>query len=473
MKMKEKRAALRTAAFFAFLCALASCSRVGRLVVETPRDKGEKPLPPETVRYFFDRTESMKGFVAAGAEAGYGKALKALWSVKPEGAAEEFYEYGESGIAKYETGAANRVKGKVLRSEFYGHDSHFWALSNLKSDGERKKVAEKKDGGPLYGVFNFLGALEPAALYIIVTDLYEQQNYGAHPLQSVFSGAFGAGLAGALFTAESSFKGVINTVSSTDETASIPVPNGTASFFICIIGENSAVSDFSAALAKELKAHAVVYHNAVFLTNPVGNIKPRVSNPRPGNAREFSSAEYALVSMNIDREKTHPQAYRLLKFDASRWAAGLALPNINFDSFSYKPNPSFFYDDGKREKKNEGAASVWQSIEPGPISVKTPRGSAKSNALYIVVETANDDLSAGHYRVSYDIIPDAKTAPNWVKNLNAPDVSSLRESIASGAASGEGIKVLELSNVYRTIAEAYNKISQRKIYKDSLYLTKR
>ena len=422
--------------------------------------------PQDTVRYFFDRTESMGGFVAGGGEAGYGKALKSLWSIKPDGANEEFYEYGESGIAQYDkAGAANRVKGKVLRPEFYGLDSNFWALPNLKSDNERTKVLETKGGGPLYGVINFLGNLEPDGLYVIVTDLYEQQNYGAHPLQSLLSSAFSAGRAGALFAVESSFKGVINSVSSTDTNVKVSVPSGTAVFFICIVGDNAAVSKFSTDFAKDMQANSIKYHRSVFLTKAAGKIKPRVSNPRPGNEREFNGKENALVSMNIDRENSQAQMYRLLKFDSSRWAAGLPLPHINFNNFSYTGHFSVFYDKG-----NTGA---WQPSDSSNIGAKAKRGGSRGTLLYFVVETKNKPLSAGQYRIDYEIIPEAKTAPNWIKNLNAPDISTLRESVTSGAESGDVIKVLELSNVYRRIAEAYNKINQRKIYTDRLYLIKR
>jgi hypothetical protein len=470
MNMRGQRAMLWAAACV-LLYALASCRRVGPLIMDAPQTGTERPSAPAVVRYFFDRTESMKGFTADGGEAGYGKALRALWGVKPSGAEEEFYEYGELGIAQYDkAGAANRVKGRVLRPEFYGLESSFWARPNLKSDSERTKIAETRDGGPLYGVLNFLGALEPDGLYVFVTDLYEQQNYGAHPVQSLFSGIFEAGLAGALFAVESTFKGVVHSVSSTDDKASIQVPNGAATFFICIAGGNAEVFEFTMAFANDLKANDINYHSSVFLTRPVGAIEPRISNPRPGNNREFSDAKNALVSMNIDRENTRAQAYRLLMFDSSRWVAGLPLPHINFDNFSYSSNFSLFYDDGKRDKKNDNAG-VWGPADSGNITAKSQRGS-RNNPLFFIVETKNKSLSAGHYKLDYEIIPEAKPAPDWVRNLNAPDISALRESARSGAENGGGIKVLELLNVYRKIAEAYNKTNPR-IHADRLDLTKR
>jgi hypothetical protein len=172
--------------------------------------------------------------------------------------------------------------------------------------------------------------------------------------------------------------------------------------------------------------------------------------------------------MNILPVNTQAQAYRLLKFESSRWAAGLPLPYISFENFSYSGNSSLFYDDGKRGRDNTG---VWQPAESGNISTKVQRGS-RNNPLYFVVETKNKSLSAGHYKLDYEIIPEAKTTPDWVRDLNAPDISALRESVRSGAEGGGGIKVLELLNVYRKIAEAYNKTNPR-IHADRLYLTKR
>jgi hypothetical protein len=89
------------------------------------------------------------------------------------------------------------------------------------------------------------------------------------------------------------------------------------------------------------------------------------------------------------------------------------------------------------------------------------------------VETKNKSLGTGYYKINYKIVPSAKTTPGWVANLDAPDIHALEESAKESAASGTGVKVLQVKNVYEKIAEAFNNVTSKTMYANELYLIKR
>jgi hypothetical protein len=254
-------------------------------------------------------------------------------------------------------------------------------------------------------------------------------------------------------------------------TREISVPDVCKStFFICIAGDSRVVSSYCASLAKELSRNNVTFNDAVFMVAQGENIKPRVSQPVPSNKREFADSKNAVRSMNIDREDLgrNVQSYRLLKFDSSRWAAGLALSNVNHTNFTYNPGFELFL----WSKQSKDGSNEWRQLsDSGNVGVKMKRGS--KIPLYIVVDTKNKSLDAGYYKIKYKITSSAKTTPEWVADLDAPDIQTLEASAKESAASGAGVKVLQVKNVYEKIAEAFNSVTAKTIYSGELYLIKR
>lgn len=465
------------------LCSVVSCRRVSPLYIEAP----VKRTNVETARLhlFFDKTESMQGFTAKGDDSHYVQTLPLLWQIGNDAftaSTARFFDYGESYTNEFKsTDAVKYVKTEVLRRGFYGSPI---------TGGVREKV--KDNGGqPFLAVADYIGTLnEPGSVYIVVTDLYEQNR--ENPFSLFFRDAFSRGLSGALFAIESTFSGKINSFSYVNNVEKfIPVRDGISTFFICIVGDSDIVYEYSAALAKELSDKKISFHDAVFMVNAPREAKPHHSDPVIApDARRYGKKENALRRVNLRPQvvniinQTSPdsiESYQILTDIGSRWAAGLPL-KINTDNFKYKVESSLFYFDGKRVKTEGNEPSPSSFVGKANSTVTSTKLMPISNIdsdsipentdifpLYLVIETDNRVMEKGWYRIKYDIVPEAILKPSWVLDLNAENIGDLDQSAKD--ASGH-VKVLELANVYEKIADAYNK-QARIIYSDEIYLVKK
>jgi hypothetical protein len=473
-----------------FFCLIVSCGRVGSLYIEAP----VKVPDLETVRLhlFFDKTESMRGFTEKGDDSQYVQTLPLLWQIgNNDFTASEvrFFDYGEQLTNEFigtPEEVRERVRKRVLKPEFYPGIT-------LTGDDGRIKFGEN-NRLPFSGIAKCIWKLDdenkkkPDSIYIVVTDLYEQNM--ERPFSKFFNDAFSSGLSGALFAVESTFRGVINSVSYVNnDTVNIPVRDGISTFFICIVGDSDILYKYCAALAKELSDKKINFHNAVFMVNaPQGN-KPYHSDPvMAPNARRYGKKENALMLVNLRPHEVYftdqtfsnrIEAYQILTKIGSRWAAGLPLKNISLDNFKYNAEYSLFYFNGKRTKTESNNApspftgkanSTVISTRLIPIS-NIDNSSIPENAdifpLYLLIETNNHEMEKGWYKIRYDIVPEAILKPDWILELNAEDIPALKQSVAGGR-----VKVLELANVYEKIADAYNK-QARIIYSDEIYLVKK
>jgi hypothetical protein len=477
----------------AFLCSFVSCRRVGPLYIEAPVK--EPDLGTVRLHLFFDKTESMRGFTAKGDDSQYVQTLPLLWQIGLNAfAASEarFFDYGEQLTNEF-TGTPeevrDRVRKRVLKPEFYPGNTQ-------TGDDGRVKIWEN-NRLPFSGIAKFIWKLDdeydkkPGSIYIVVTDLYEQNM--ERPFSKFFSDAFTRGLSGALFAVESTFSGVINSVSYVNnDTVNIPVRDGISTFFICIVGDSDIVYAYSAELSKELSNKKINFHDAVFVVNAPQEVKPHHGEPiMATNARNYGKSENALRLLNLRSQAVYIinqtstdriESYQVLTDVGSRWAAGLPLKNINTDNFKYKAESSLYYFNGEKAK-TEGNKPV-----PSPFVGKAnstiasakvvnnsniDNGSIQENGeifpVYILIETDNEAMEKGWYRIKYDIVPEAIQRPDWVSGLNAENVGTLQES---ASVAGGRVKVLELANVYEKIADAYNK-QTRSIFSDEIYLVKK
>jgi len=430
----------------------------------------------------------MQGFTSGGDDSPYVQTLRSLWEVGNTAFSDStarFFDFGESYTNEFKsTEAVKYVKTEVFKRGFYGYSSN-------PTGGVRDKV--KDNGGqPFSAVADHIRTLnEPGSVYIVVTDLYEQNK--ENPFSLFFRDAFSRGLSGTLFAVESTFSGRINSFSYVNNVEKyIQVRDGISTFFIFIVGDSDIVYTYSAALAKELIDRKINFNNTVFMVNAPQEKKPYHDDPvMAPNARRYGKKENALKLMNMrphvvnitnQTSLDHIEAYQILTKIGSRWVAGLPIKNINLENFKYKAESSLFYFDGKRAKTEGNEPSPSAFVGKANSTVVSTKLMTISNIdndsipenvvifpLYLVIETDNRVMEKGWYRIKYDIVPEAILKPGWVLDLNAENIGDLEQS--AKATSGH-VKVLELANVYEKIADAYNKHT-RIIYSDEIYLVKK
>jgi len=463
---------------YCVIVCLVSCIRVGPLSIEAPLKKTDAEFA--RLHYFFDKTDSIRGFTAKGDDSHYVKTIQLLWQVGDisfSSSTARFFDYGTHYTNEFISYEALRyVKTEVLQPGFY---------QSAPTGGYRTPVFQN-GGQPFTGVAKYIETLnDPDSVYIVVTDFYEQNR--ENPFFLFFRDAFSRGLSGALFSVDSVFNGEIHSFSYVNNNEkSIRVRDGISTFFICIIGDSSIVYEYCAALAKELSTRNISFNNSVFMVKAPQEVKKNHNEPLMApNVRRFNKEENLLRNVNLRLQEITiinddtspyrtPESYQVLTKIGSRYSAGLSLENINKNSFSYSPEISLSYFNGKKSQKENADSSQSQFIGRANsriINVKTVH-IAENSAEYpvhFVVETDNRIMEKGWYKINCVIIPDAIRIPGWVSELNAASIAELEQSAMSG---GSRVKTLELTNVYEKIAGAYN-ASARSIYSDTFYLLKR
>ena len=93
--------------------------------------------------------------------------------------------------------------------------------------------------------------------------------------------------------------------------------------------------------------------------------------------------EITIINPNTSSYRI-PGSYQILTKTGSRWAAGLALKNINLESFKYKADFSLSYFNGKRVK-DEGA-------EPAQSQFLGKANSTVAGAKVIHISEIDSDL---------------------------------------------------------------------------------
>jgi hypothetical protein len=442
------------------------------------------------LHYFFDKTESMKGFTWEGDDSEYVNALDSIWksgeNIWPDVEA-VFYEYGELNISKLPK--AN-IQREVGFPEFYG-----------QINSVNRAIVRTSSQQPFGAVSDYIKSLDTnkKCLYVVVTDLYEQ-NRANNIFTLFFRSAFESGMSGAFFAVDSSFRGNLWNISINSD-VSLGV-NGRSTFFILVAGSGKEVAQYSERLVNEFNNKNLDFEDIVFMVQ--ADEKPELWVPdvtrMAQNERRFNSDEnkYALVNLRAPKSnkelrlyewiedsavrggyRSAPavvESYRLMTNIGSRYFAGLPVANVNLDDFEYSVNLSVEYFGGSNSRVIPGELSKFGPAQSSLFSAMIlseadiSKGTAYNDTnypLYFLLEIKNKPLDTGYYRIGYSIVPEAKI-PVWVAERSVPSLAELKDSIQPGKL----IKVLNLKTVYEDIVSIYNGIKTREIYSGSFYIVK-
>ncbi|GHT84175.1 hypothetical protein FACS1894137_06890 [Spirochaetia bacterium] len=441
--------------------------------VESKSEDAPLPNNQVTVNYYFDRTESMKGFTKKGDTTKYGTAIDTMLTVgRTQGYQQVFYKVGQVAIGriKHEYKA---LSPKLQDPGFYGN----W-VRPIQNDPDCDQVESNKESeyaiNSVRDKINEIGAIKDN-LHFIVTDLYETG--GANEVFTLlYQDAFSSGASGAIFAVKSAFNGSIYEISKTADN-SVRV-NGNSTFFILVLGNKDHIKNYSMKFAEDLKDNGVEFNYTFFLLNdPDDGNTVQQPEPKPaGNKKRFELEDNKYTSLNIRSNRNFiktwvenkptsvddVEAYVLLTDIGSQYLykvkedamnAGIqALPRIDKVTLEYFP--------GSKAKKR-GELSKFDEVKPSDKDkILTPSVIKNEGFNYFKIDINNKNARKGYYRIKFNIIPD------WVEVLNAPDVDTLKKS----SIPGETVKVLHLGFIYNSILNEYNNAG--KFFSKVFYLIK-
>jgi hypothetical protein len=424
------------------------------------------------VNYFFDRTESVGGFVQNNKETEYVAAMYSALdaSVTLKYDTQVYYEFGEivTSILTFET--TDDIKKEIIKKSLYG---------TAPMQVNRREVKEN-NGQPFSSIVNYIkNEIGKDSLNIIITDLYEQYGINQH-FRELFQNAFEQDLAGAIFMIKGVFKGSIYSISSANE--SFDGIDGYSSFFILVTGDRSHVKAFSAEFAKQLDQKNLTFNKTLFiLGEPVNDGRIKAESTRENDTARFSK----MSNVNLIPPDAH--FFR-------RWAkknkkdVGVTVNNIE----CYIPGPpadaQFVYiikaQTDRPSTPETPILSAVKDISAAYFSGgKTPAGkpspftniasaglfgksevytqTARSGVIYngISIRINTKQLEHGYYKIMFNIVPD------WVIAENAGSVADLR----AGNVKGGRVKVLNLRVIYESILDEFAKAGGRS---ETFYLVK-
>jgi hypothetical protein len=400
------------------------------------------------VNYFFDRTESVGGFVQNDKETDYGRAIDSALTVgQTLGYEPSFYDFGERATSKLETDTVGMQKA-IKQTVFYGNYTPSLARTDVKMNS----------GQPFSSVVDYIKTgTGTGSLNIVVTDLYEQEGINQY-FHLLFQNAFQNGLSGAMFAVQSEFKGNIHSISSSNE--SLYGVDGYSTFFLLITGSKDNIEKYCDSLSEGLTSKGISFNKTLFL---LGEDSYRGDRIQPGyrtvgNDQQFKAAseQFIMVNLNpagqfIRKWRKRGDAFVPVAVKAESY---LAVTNID-SQYVYKV-PSGIEGDAKATVRNMSVKYFnGKKTAPGKVSAFEIASSgrveealtAKADGFnYITIKIHNKNLEKGYYRVQFDIIPD------WVNELDA-NVVELKESNKRG----ELVKVLNLKLIYQNILTEFNK----------------
>jgi hypothetical protein len=493
MSFVKRKALWLFLGYAAAVLLITGCQKMGICYIAQTTEAA----PPEDVsrqetelHYFFDKTESMKGFTWQGDDSEYVNALDSIWkageNIWPDADA-LFYEYGEINISRLPKANVQREAGLP---GFYG-----------QTNPGNRRVVRTSGRQPFGTVGDYIKSIdaEKNRLYVVVTDLYEQ-NKANNVFTLFFRNAFESGMSGAFFAVDSSFQGTIWNISSIDNDMNIWV-NGRSTFFILIAGSGKEVAQYSERLANEFNNKKLSFEDVVFMVQNDEKPAPWIPDATrmAQNERRFKSDEtkYALVNLRTPKSNKElklyewiedsevrggyrsipaaAESYRLMTDIGSRYFAGLPIKNVNLDDFDYSVELSVDYSGGSNSKAAPGElskfaparSSLFTAAVLSEAGIPAEMKYNRSYPLYFLMEIKNKPLDTGCYRIEYSIVPDAKV-PGWVAGRNVATLAELRNANQPG----ELIKVLNLKTVYEDIVSLYNSLKTRRIYSWSFYIVK-
>jgi len=428
------------------------------------------------IYYFFDRTISMQGYVSKN-NTEYIRIIPQLWmaaeTIWPETKA-SFYKFGEGDIRRL---SRESIRDNVRRRDFY----------NTPGDGTT--VFKTDDNQVFANAAKYIASMSsPDKLFIVVTDLYEQ-NREDNCFSTLFRNAFERGMSGAIIAIQSGFNGTIENISNNPNAKPIKVPDGISTFFIFIIGQRDILLKYYGAFSADTDFRSLKSEKTLFLLGD-GSVPSelpwtpsirkansdkmfeKIANNNNINLKENILKLFTVKGNTVDPMKV--ESFRLIGNVRSRYVGGLPVKNIDFNSFNFESSYTVEYCSG--DKNTEGNLSVFEVREKEKANFFiTPANGRTVNdmdtgryPLAVVINTKNNSLNKGCYRINYEVFQRAKI-PQWVTDRNAETEDELRESNKPDTA----VKILRLESIYKYIAEVYNKQHEwGRVYSDSLYLEK-
>jgi hypothetical protein len=278
----------------------------------------EASQQPINIHYFFKRNASMAGYVIRNEETGYMKTLRAIYQTgdsierNAPGSNSTFYEYGTLSIDSLPEKSSivdtrmisnrNLFRNNDGSNDYYGHGA--------VDKRDRVRLSNERPFGTVseYILNDLLKENgEENCLYIIVSNLLEQSKNVA-VFSSFYEQSFKAGLSGAFYAVDSSYKGSVYSFSlgnlDVEEKPFYSITNdsGKATFFILIAGSRNEVSFYTSRLSRTLTSQGIAYDNVVFM---VGSERTIVWTPDtvPGqkDIRKLGDYPYSMVNLKTDK----------------------------------------------------------------------------------------------------------------------------------------------------------------------------
>lgn len=456
----------------------------------TSHEVADQPnIAPTQVHYFYDRTESMKGF-AYNSESAYLNTIRLIrttgelfWS--PIETDHTYYVYGDTQIGRIDGALVENREEGLSAADFYGLNPPA-SFGNVLGIRVRYRGEEQLygSGQPLLSVNTYVNEMinsHSDTLYVVVADFFKRDNKVQMP--NFFRQAFERGLSGAFFAVESEFNGIMYDIIGNDT----PFPEeGTtgdirSTFFILITGNRSHVTEYSKELFTKLNEKEIKFNSSVFLT---------------GSKERIFPVPEGLSVVNLERVLQDNEKIRLLQWDGDvSVLADVETYNINIlgkfgTQYSASISDSIIYDDGnflfpvtpqvwhssgEDGRVKSGTISQFEDITANnPFIFQTKIQPSETNnqfykSLFFDGKTnAFNTFAPGFYKISYRIETQAKV-PDWVSEKDATEVQEFVDSLDDEVV-GELIKVLNFQEIYKGIVEAYNRVEFRPAWSGEFYL---
>jgi hypothetical protein len=485
------------------LCSLdSSCSsdQFEEPILEDVDELSDKPPEPIQINYFFDRTDSIKGFALDGKtyENEYTRAIDSVWKasniLSNSDTKIEYYEFGKNAPAKL-----SGTRSDLKKKDFY-----------YVNDGKQD------DKQPFGSVATFIKnkyanneEMIQNSLNVVITDLYEN-NCETRYFHSLFKDAFDIGLSGAIFAVESEFDGNINDISSTYNNVNKRV-YGRSTIFIFLIGDSNNVKKYGKKLNSDFKEKGLHYNEALFLIKSEFQVKSKIV-PKPLAeivTVDFNTSEYKdkykyktfnLVPIKLKKQFKNPISNTIEIIDAqvdaylaqtskSRYFIGIPIEETELAKIAkieYSVDTSIYYFNGEKKLDNKEAFKFTPYEKVNVVKTASVQRTdadkeevteykkleslmqmytfPNTDYIYITVDINNAELDSGYYKIMYDIKPKVKI-PDWVEVKNA----STSEDFQKSNSWGELIRVLNLKEVYQDIVDSFSKVN---VYQGSFYIRK-
>jgi hypothetical protein len=475
-----------------FLAAFSACSD-SRVYLEAPEASYSNVAAadnPVYIRYFFDRTMSMRGFVNV-ADSAYIRIIPRIWEVGDSlwsATNNTYYVYGDIQIGTLGRHViASRERGLRVPALYGGAP-----ICNRVRPGNNR---------PFYSVNNYIhDTIDPnvKSLHVVISNFHETDSPAV--FFRFFRDTFAKNLSAALFAVESEFNGVKYDIY--DNKRPFPGPGTTtttgeiiSTFFILVIGSRQEVLLYSERLFSEFTGMGISFNHTAFLLGPAERVSPEPTESLTvQDIRRFESEDARFSMVNLRRPlpdnrqlgifqweggrrvPADVEAYQMLTRVGARYAAGLT--DRAFDEgFRHNVALQVRYHEGEGGRVGPGEVTGFRDYRAANehfsfqamTNPDVAEGESFFRRLYLIGETRNlSAFATGYYEIRYFVQAEA-VVPDWVRRKSADSISEFEEMFRGG----ERLGVLGLYRVYSDIIGAYNRSANRLAWSGELYLVRR